>query len=287
LGWELVASHPRGSLEVAVATQRRRNLAVSFGVLLLLAGSMALIIVSARRAQRLAQLQMDFVAGVSHELRTPLAVISSAGDNLADGIVEGSPGQVRKYGELVRSEAGRLAGMVDQILQFGKLQRTRRKYDLQPAQLDDIARKALAALEPALRGAGFSVETAFAPGLPAVNVDPAALSICVRNLLQNAFKYSGDGKWISVRTAATRTRRGAAVELVIEDRGTGIEAEDLPHIFDAFYRGRKAKADQIHGAGLGLFMVREAVLSMGGTINVESKVASGTRFTVTLPTSEA
>jgi signal transduction histidine kinase len=282
-GWQLVARHPRGSLEAAVATLRRRNLATSFGVLVLLAGSMALIIASARRAQRLARLQMDFVAGVSHELRTPLAVISSAGDNLADGVVEGSQDHVRQYGELIRTESRRLTGMVEQILQFGKLQRGPRKYDLRPAHLDEIAAEALNALDPALTAAGFSVETGFAPNLPPVNADAPVLSTCIQNLVQNAIKYSGKSRWLSVRTAPARTRGGTAVELVVEDRGIGIEPEDLPHIFDAFYRGRAAVAGQIHGAGLGLFMVREAVVSMGGSVRAESKVGSATKFTVTLP----
>ena len=100
-----------------VAADRRRNLLLSFGVLLLLAVSMALIIVSTQRARRLARLQMEFVAGVSHELRTPVAVICSAADNLAEGFV-GAKDQVKEYGALIRNEGRRLAGMIEQILRF-------------------------------------------------------------------------------------------------------------------------------------------------------------------------
>jgi signal transduction histidine kinase len=116
-GWILAVKHRLGSLEEAVDSQRRRNLAISFGILILLAGSMAMIMVSTQRAQRLAKLQMDFVAGVSHELRTPLAVIVSAGDNLAEGVV-GDAEQVKQYGALVRDEGRRLAAMVEQTLSF-------------------------------------------------------------------------------------------------------------------------------------------------------------------------
>ena len=100
-----------------VAADRRRNLLLSFGVLLVLAVSMALIIISAQRARRLARLQMEFVAGVSHELRTPVAVICSAADNLAEGFV-GAKDQVKEYGALIRNEGRRLAGMIEQILRF-------------------------------------------------------------------------------------------------------------------------------------------------------------------------
>jgi signal transduction histidine kinase len=286
-GWQLVVRHPRGSLDAAVTELRRRNLGIGFGVLLLLGVSMAFIMASARRAQRIARLQMDFVAGVSHELRTPLAVISSAGENLADGVVSGSAGQVRKYGELIRSESKRLTGMVEQILQYGKLQRGDPKYDLRPARLDEIVTNAIAGMNPGPAAEGFTVERGFAPDLPAVTADPAALTDCVRNLVQNAMKYSGNARWISIRTAPARTGRASAVELVVEDRGIGIHPEDLPRVFDAFYRGRTALSTSIHGAGLGLFLVRKAVAAMGGSIRVENNEGSpGSRFTITLPAAD-
>jgi hypothetical protein len=115
--WRLVVQHRAGSLEAAVDATRRRNLAISSGILGLLGVSVGFLIVSTRRAQRLARQQMEFVAAVSHELRTPLAVIRSAGDNLAEGVV-GDERQVRKYGDLVRGEGRRLTEMVEQILEF-------------------------------------------------------------------------------------------------------------------------------------------------------------------------
>ena len=99
--WQLVAQHPAGSLEEAVASWRRRNLAISLGLLAILAGSMALIFSGARRSKALARMQMEFVAGVSHELCTPLAVINTAAENLADGVVENAE-QMQEYGGLIR-----------------------------------------------------------------------------------------------------------------------------------------------------------------------------------------
>ncbi len=282
-GWELVVKHRQGSLEAAVSGLRRRNLAISFGSLLLLAISMGLIIVSARRAQRLARLQIDFVAGISHELRTPLTVICSAGDNLAEGVVADSGHSARKYGELIRDEGRKLAGMIERILQYASLQRGRSHYSLRPENINEIAANALKQLQPAIAAAGFTIETTMAPELPRVSVDAAALSHAIQNLIQNALKYSGESRWLAVRTSKVHIKRGSEVQLIVEDRGTGIGSEDLPHIFEPFYRGGAAAAEQIHGTGLGLFMVREALTSMGGSITAKSTPGKGSAFTIHLP----
>jgi signal transduction histidine kinase len=282
-GYTLVAKHRKGSLEAAVTEMRWRNLALSFGSLLLLSLSMALIIVFARRAQRLARLQIDFVAGISHELRTPLAVICSAGDNLAEGVTGDSSYSTRKYGELIRSEGRKLTGMMEQILQFTAARRGRRNLKLYPESINEIVQGALKQTQPMIEEAGFSVEKNLSSGLPPVRVDAAALSRTIQNLIQNALKYSGDGRWLAIHTFQTDTKRGAEVLLTVEDRGMGIESEDLPHIFEPFYRGSAAAAAQIHGTGLGLFIVRETLASMGGRIDVKSFPGKGSSFTIHLP----
>ena len=283
---EVLAKHREGSLDAAVSRSRYRNLAVSFGILLLLAASMALVLVFARRAQRLAKLQIDFVAGVSHELRTPLAVICSAGDNLADGIVSNSGNSARKYGELIRSEARKLTAMIEQIMQFASVRSGRRQYNLRDADLNEIVLKALDQTKTTIEAAGFCVDTNFDQDLPAVNIDPVALSHVIQNLLQNALKYSGESRRMMVRTEKARTKHGVEVRLSVEDTGIGIDHEDLGHIFEPFYRGGAASAAQIHGTGLGLFMAREAVVSMGGTIAVKSTRGKGSAFTIHLPGSQ-
>ncbi len=279
-GWTLVAKHREGSLDVAVARLRRRNLAISFGGLLLLAASMALILINARRAQRLARLQLEFVAGISHELRTPLAVICSAGDNLAEGVIGDSSQSTKKYGELIRGEGRKLAGMIERILQFAGLQRGLRRYNLRPLQINDITESALKQAETAIASAGFSVETSFAPGLPTVSADPDALSQAIQNLIQNALKYSGARRRLAVRTGEAADKRGSEVWLAVEDQGIGIDKEDLAHIFEPFFRGKMALSEQIHGTGLGLYLVRETLASMGAKISVKSAPGKGSRFTI-------
>jgi len=281
--WELVARHRQGSLEAATTGLRRRALAVSFGILLLLALSVGMIIAYTQRTQRLAQLQMDFVAGVSHELRTPLAVICSAGDNLADGVVPNSTDQVRQYGQLIRKEGRQLAAMVEQILQFAGDRSGLRHYDLRPARIAEAIEAALEKARPVIEMSGFTVERHIEPSLPLVRIDIEAFSQALQNFINNAIKYSGDSRWLSLTAAAASTKKGEEVQVVVEDRGMGIAAADLPHIFDPFYRGSAAAAGQIHGTGLGLYTARKAIAAMGGAVRVRSAPGKGSAFTIHLP----
>ena len=173
--------------------------------------------------------------------------------------------------------------MIEQILQYASLRRSRQQYSLRPADMNEIAVKALEQTRPALDAAGFSVDTKYDPDLPMVKVDPAVLSRAIQNLIQNASKYSGESRWMKITTEKARTRYGVETCLSIEDRGMGIDREDLRHIFEPFYRGGAAVAAQIHGTGLGLFMVREALISMGGSITVKSARGKGCIFTIHLP----
>ena len=276
--WRLIVRHRAGSVEAAVQAPRRRNLAISFAILLLLGASMAMIVTSTQRAHRLARLQMDFVAGVSHELRTPLTVISSAAQNLSDGIIDGKP-QVRMYGSLIRNESRRLAEMMDQVLQFAAAGGKRRAYEPVPLVVRDVVENALAGASAAVQEAGVTVEKEIAPNLPCVLGESGGLTQCLQNLIANAVKYGGDARWMRIRARASDD----AVRISVEDRGIGIEAADLPYIFDAFYRSQAAAGAQIHGTGLGLSLARSFAQEAGGSITVESTPGEGTTFTLVLP----
>jgi signal transduction histidine kinase len=149
--------------------------------------------------------------------------------------------------------------------------------------MNEIVVSVLEQAKPMITKAGVSVETCFAPDLPLVSVDVSALSQAIQNLIQNAVKYSGESRWLAIRTEKIESKRGAEVQVVVEDRGIGIGQDDLPHIFEPFYRSRAANAAQIHGTGLGLFMAREAVASMGGRIAAESSPGKRTAFAIQLP----
>lgn len=275
--WRLLVKHPAGSLEIAVTAARRRNLAISSGIFAVLAISIGLLVVSTRRAQTLARQQLEFVVTVSHELRTPLAVIRSAADNLADGTVEEEQ-KVRQYGELVRREGVRLSDLVEQVLQFAGLQSGQRRLDLKPVELKTLIDEAAAGCRQAAPDQHVLVETVIPDDLPLVRGDEAALRRVFQNLIGNAIKYGGSDRWVGIRAA----RKNDRVAVTISDHGIGIANADQARVFDPFYRAHDVVSAQIHGAGLGLSLVKRIIDAHGGRITMESTAGKGSSFTVTL-----
>jgi signal transduction histidine kinase len=280
--WQLILTHHAGSLEAAVAGLRFRNLLISSGILLLLAVSVATTLVTARRANRLAQQKMEFVAAISHELRTPLAVICAAGENLADGVVPDTQ-RARQYGALIHSEGRRLTEMVDQALEFAGAQSGRKTYAPRPVDVHELVEQALATCRQPLRESGFEVELQIAEDLPLVMADATEIARALQNLLRNAIKYGGEHRWIGLQAQTQTGPRGPEVYITVRDTGMGISAEDLPYIFEPFYRSRDAVAAQIHGSGLGLSVVRQTVEAHSGRIVVQSTPGNGSAFTIYLP----
>ncbi|MEO6326225.1 MAG: HAMP domain-containing sensor histidine kinase [Thermoanaerobaculia bacterium] len=279
--WQLIVSHRAGSLENAVAGLHRYNLAMSFGIFVLLGLSGTMLVVSTQRAERLARQQIEFVAGVSHELRTPIAAMRSAGQNLADGVVK-EPDAVRRYGSLVDREGRRLTEMVEKILEFAGMQSGQRIYQLRALSESGIAEvieAALAACRGMAEEAGARLTSELAPNLPDVDADPEALRRVLQNLLENAVKYGGpDG----VVTLSAR-REGSSLALSVSDRGRGIRESERAHLFTPFYRGRDA-ARSSPGTGLGLSLVKEIVEAHHGRVSIEKgEGGRGSRFTVRLP----
>jgi signal transduction histidine kinase len=296
--WLLMAKHRAGSLEAAVASVRSRNLMISSGVLMLLTLAVGLILVSARRAQALARQQMEFVAAVSHELRTPVSVIGAAAGNLADGVVA-DPQRVRKYGETIQGEARRLAETVERVLQLAGIAAGRAAASQTPVNPADLIHESIAACRPEIDAAGFNVEVAIADQLPNVVGDMPALRSALQNLISNAIKYGGAARWLRVSAVpgyapagrgqyVTQSRdnfhdSGRSVTFTVEDRGIGIDSEDRKHIFEPFYRGRDAVAQQIQGSGLGLNLVMRIAIAHGGRVTSSSEPGKGSAFALTLP----
>jgi signal transduction histidine kinase len=280
--WEVIITHRAGSLESAVAGLRIKNLLLSSAVLLLLGISVVTVVITSRRAQRLAHQKMEFVASISHELRTPLAVICSAGENLADGVVP-DPQRARQYGAVIHNEGRRLSEMVDQALEYAGAQSGRKTYAPRPIAVSELIQRAVSASQPQLRERGCVIEQQIAENLPLVQADPSEMTRALQNLIRNAIKYGGERGWVGVQAQAIEGRHGREVYITVRDTGMGIAAEDLPHIFEPFYRSREAVAAQIHGSGLGLSLVRQIVEAHGGRVNVQSTLGNGSAFTIYLP----
>lgn len=283
--WRLVIRPAAGSLDAVVARARTRNLAVSAGVLALLAASFAVLVVAAQRARRLARQRMELVAGVTHELNTPLAAIRSAGQNLADGVVA-DPEQVRRYGALIEREGQRLSALVGQALKLAGIESGARVWRPEPAPVSEAVQEALADCRWLLAEGGTQVETEMPADLPEALIDRGALGLIVRNLVDNAARHGSAGKWVGVR--ALLEPDGQHVLLTVEDRGPGIDPEDRPHLFEPFYRGRGVVGSATPGSGLGLDLVRRAAAAHGGTVSVSSGPGGrGAVFSVRLPAARA
>jgi two-component system, OmpR family, sensor histidine kinase SenX3 len=284
--WVLEVRHPTGSLEAAVAVARRRNLAISLAVLALLGTSAALLVVSTRRAQALARQQLDFVAAVSHELKTPLTAVRSAGQNLADGIVD-DPEKVKRYGALIEREGRRLTEMVGRVLAFAGLRSGTQTFRKEPVPVRALVDAVLSDARWVLEEKRVHVETDLSDPLPDVRGDEPALRQALANLVDNALKYGGPARWIGVRARAASGPAGTEVTLAVSDRGIGIRRGDLPHLFEPFFRSPEASAAGVTGSGLGLATVRGIVEGHGGRVTVDSAPGKGSTFTIHLPAAAA
>ncbi len=281
--WLLSVRHRAGSLDAVVQQARFRNLGVTAAILLLMLATLAALVRYTRRAQKLAELQMNFVTGVSHELRTPLTVIRTAAFNLR-GRLSQNPAQVEKYGALIQQESERLTEMVEQILGFARTEAGQVIRAKEPISIEAIIDESLDMSRSAIEHGGCAVEKHIEPDLPPVNGDPIAIRQVLQNLLTNAAKYGSEGgKWIGVTAAKVGNDSAPAVEIRVADRGPGIPATEQASIFDPFFRGQRAVQDQIHGTGLGLNLVKKIVDAHGGRITVKSEPGHGAEFTVWFP----
>jgi signal transduction histidine kinase len=267
----------RPGLAESMASARRQNLLLSFGVLTVLAVTVGILLVSAHRARELAALHKQFAAGVSHELRTPLSVISSASENLADGVVEDRD-QVRHYGRMIHNHSEELAAMIENALWFARGD-ANGGLAMEEAIPEELIREAAATSQGMLEQAGVVLERDIEPGLPTIRGNPTLLLHGLQNLLANVALYGRAGGWARIRAR----RRAATVEFTIEDRSAGMSPEDIRHVFQPFYRGTGAKQVNIAGLGLGLAIVRRIVEAHGGEIELRSQHNAGTVVALRIP----
>jgi signal transduction histidine kinase len=211
-----------------------------------------------------------------------LAVINTAAENLADGVVENA-GQMQEYGSLIRAQGQRLGRLVDEVLLFTAGRFGLAGYDLEPIDVAPIVFQSLSTSEANLHDAGFTVAKVINDKLPPILADPSAVITCIENVVSNAIKYSNSIKWIALRAYEDSANSKPEVRISVEDKGNGISSADLAHIFEPFYRVQSARDNQIRGVGLGLYLVKRIMEDMGGRVSVTSKLGHGTVVVLHFP----
>jgi signal transduction histidine kinase len=277
--WTLAVMARPGSTDAAMLA-RQRFLQTTLGVMILFLLSGTYFIARAiRREAYVSRLQSDFVSAVSHEFRSPLTSMRQLSEILAEGRV---PSEERRqlYYETLVGETRRLERLVETLLHFGRLEARAHKYKFQDLDAGQLAEHAAAVFEREL-GYGRKIERAGQADCH-IRADAEALAVALRNLLDNAVKYSPPDAGVSVEWART----GAQVSIQVHDQGVGIPAGERKSIFEKFVRGSAAAALNVSGTGVGLAMVRQIVAAHGGEILLESEPGQGSTFTILLPAAE-
>ena len=278
-GWSVALYQPAGAGPGPAIRRQLMLFTAAFGVLI------AIIVVGAvatwrltRRETEMAQLKSDFVANVSHDLKTPLSVIRMFGETLEMGRVT-TDAQRREYYRVITRESERLSRLIDNVLDFSRIEGGRRTYQMARAPIEPVVHRTVDAFAHPLREQGFKVEMHVDPDLPEVSMDAAAVEQALANLVDNAIKYSAERR--SVRVEAGRLEGGVAI--TVADEGIGIPRDEQARIFEKFYRVGRSETQGRRGSGVGLALVRHVALAHGGRITVDSEPGAGSRFTLWLP----
>jgi signal transduction histidine kinase len=250
---------------------------IGFIDVMLLAG-LVLVWTNVRRELKLSRLKSDFVANVSHELKTPLALIRLFAETLELGRVP-SQEKARQYHGIINKESRRLTQLINNILDFSRIEAGRREYRFVRAGVAEVVRDVVDAYRFPIEHQGFTLELDVAEDLPALDIDPEALSQALINLMNNAIKYSPGEKW--VRVSARRERDHVVVS--VADRGIGIPKVEQRRIFEKFYRVETSLVQTTKGSGLGLALVQHIVEAHGGRVEVVSAQGEGSTFKLVLP----
>ncbi len=245
---------------------------------LFLAAGLLLTYRNVYRELGLAKLKSDFVANVSHELRTPLALIRLYAETLEMGRLN-SPEKYQEYYRTIRKESERLTGLINNILDFSRIEAGKKEYTFRETDLGELVRNTLDAYRFQIEQNGFKYQENITPGLPPVRVDREAMARSLLNLVNNAIKYSHEDKFVGVNLYRTN----GTMKLEVIDHGIGIPRSEQSKIFEKFYRVGNPLVHNTKGSGLGLSLVQHIAQAHGGGVSVESSPGRGSKFTFTLP----
>jgi two-component system phosphate regulon sensor histidine kinase PhoR len=243
---------------------------------------LGVLLLAMRRERKANELKSDFISNVSHELKTPLSIISMFGEMLALGRVK-TPAQATEYAEIIWRESVRLARLIDNVLDFAKIERGKDVYEFASGDVADVVARAIELSQHRLTKAELAVELELEPDLPPARIDANAYTLAVMNLIDNAIKYAADGKRLVIRLR----RQDDRIVLEVKDFGPGIDPAEHDRIFERFYRARAVRLKPIRGSGIGLALVDHIARAHGGGVSVESSIDGGATFGMWIPAGAA
>jgi two-component system phosphate regulon sensor histidine kinase PhoR len=279
--WRLQMAPTRSSTAALEERQRRRSdVALTTLMLATLLAGMGFLVYASIKEASANKLKSDFISNVSHELKTPLSVIRMFSELLSTERVRG-PEKIKEYGETITRESERLSRLIENVLDFSRMERGGAAYEFQEGRLDAVVERALDVYRHRIEREGLKLVTKIDGGLPSLPIDENAMTLLLLNLLENAVKY-GKGE-ITVYL----TRVGNHLRLVVGDQGPGIPAEEQRKVFERFYRTQAARRTSVRGSGIGLSLVKHIAEAHGGTVQIDSESGRGAAFLVDLPIAPA
>ena len=275
--WRIRTSYGASIREV-VSASTRPQVAMMMVLAAILGIGVVLVTGAAAREVRLAELKSNFVASVSHDLKTPLALIQLFAETLELGRVR-SAERAQEYYRIINGEAKKLTRLIENILDFSRMEAGLRPYKMAPADIGEIVQRVQGMMHSQFAQGMFQVTSRVSPGLPMVLADEDAVERVVENLLANAMKYSGDARTIDVDVRAEHGH----VAVSVRDHGIGIARREQRRIFRKFYRVGRELGGGPQGTGLGLAIVDHTMRGHGGYVGVESEPGRGSTFTLHFP----
>ena len=277
--WRVALYQPPGASPLQSVRRQVMLFTAAFGVLLVvISAGLVVTYRLVRRETEMARLKSDFVANVSHDLKTPLSVIRMFGETLEMDRVRDEASR-REYYRVITRESERLSRLIDNVLDFSRIEGGRRRYERVPTAVEPIVRDVIEAFAYPLTRQGFKVDVHVAPDLPEVLLDGEAVAQALANLVDNAIKYSAERKTLRVEAAMA----GGELALSVADEGIGIAHDEQGRIFEKFYRVGHSETQGRRGSGVGLALVRHVAEAHGGRVIVESGPGEGSRFTIRIP----
>lgn len=279
--WKVALYERSGkSLEQLAGREKHLYLGLFIAILLVMVIGISVLARAIIHESEISRIKSEFVSNVTHELKTPLSLIRMFGETLDSGIVT-DENKRKEFYSIIRKESERLTHLINNVLDFSKIDSGNKEYNFQESDLTATIRHSLEAYKFHIRDKGFEIESKIPEEPVLANIDIDAISQAFLNLLSNAVKYSDNNKHIKVEIR----QESKSVAISVQDQGVGISKEELKKIFNKFYRVSNNMAKQPGGSGLGLTLTKHIIEAHRGTIEVVSEVNKGSTFTIRIPLS--